>query len=101
VNLNATLFAQLVVFLILAWFTMKFVWPPIMKALDERASKIADGLAAADKAVESKMGGCCQKAADKNETCKHPCCVEAAKAGNNCTKCGGSGPLAKKAEAKK
>jgi F-type H+-transporting ATPase subunit b len=50
VNLNATLIAQLVVFLILAWFTMKFVWPPIMKALDERASKIADGLAAADKA---------------------------------------------------
>jgi F-type H+-transporting ATPase subunit b len=50
VNLNATLFAQLVVFFILAWFTMKFVWPPIMKALDERVSKIADGLAAADKA---------------------------------------------------
>jgi len=50
VNLNATLFAQMVVFLILAWFTMKFVWPPIMKALDERAGKIADGLAAADKA---------------------------------------------------
>lgn len=49
-NLNATLFAQLVVFFILAWFTMKFVWPPIMKALDERAQKIADGLAAADKA---------------------------------------------------
>jgi F-type H+-transporting ATPase subunit b len=50
VNLNATLFAQLVVFFILAWFTMKFVWPPIMKALDERVQKIADGLAAADKA---------------------------------------------------
>jgi F-type H+-transporting ATPase subunit b len=50
VNLNATLFAQLVVFFILAWFTMKFVWPPIMKALDERAKKIADGLSAADKA---------------------------------------------------
>ncbi len=49
-NLNATLFAQLIVFFILAWFTMRFVWPPIMKALDERASKIADGLAAADKA---------------------------------------------------
>ena len=48
-NLNATLFAQLVVFLILAWFTMKFVWPPIMKALDERAKKIADGLAAAER----------------------------------------------------
>ena len=49
-NLNATLFAQIVVFMILWWFTMKFVWPPITKALDERASKIADGLAAADKA---------------------------------------------------
>jgi F-type H+-transporting ATPase subunit b len=50
VSLNATLFAQLAVFFILAWFTMKFVWPPIVKALDERAQKIADGLSAADKA---------------------------------------------------
>ena len=49
-SLNATLFAQLLVFFILAWFTMKFVWPPITKALDERAQKIAEGLAAADKA---------------------------------------------------
>ena len=52
-NLNATLFAQLVVFLILAWFTMKYVWPPIMKALDERATKIADGLAAAERGRQS------------------------------------------------
>ena len=49
-NINATLFVQAVVFAILVWFTMKFVWPPIAKALDERAQKIADGLAAADKA---------------------------------------------------
>ena len=49
-NINATLIAQLIVFLILVWFTMKFVWPPITKALDERAQKIADGLSAADKA---------------------------------------------------
>jgi F-type H+-transporting ATPase subunit b len=49
VNLNATLFAQMVVFLILAWFTMKFVWPPLIKALDDRSKKIADGLAAAEK----------------------------------------------------
>ena len=49
-NINATLFAQAIVFAILVWFTMKFVWPPITKALDERAQKIADGLAAADKA---------------------------------------------------
>lgn len=48
-NLNATLFAQFVVFFILAGFTMKFVWPPLIKALDERAKKIADGLAAADR----------------------------------------------------
>lgn len=48
-NLNATLFAQFVVFFILAGFTMKFVWPPLMKALDERAEKIANGLAAADR----------------------------------------------------
>lgn len=49
-NLNATLGAQIAVFFILAWFTMKFVWPPIVKALDERAKKIQEGLAAADKA---------------------------------------------------
>lgn len=49
-SINATLFVQAIVFAILVWFTMKFVWPPIMKALDERAQKIADGLAAADKA---------------------------------------------------
>lgn len=48
-NLNATLFAQFVVFFILAGFTMKFVWPPLIKALDERAQKIAEGLAAADR----------------------------------------------------
>ena len=49
-NINATLFLQGIVFAILVWFTMKYVWPPITKALDERAQKIADGLAAADKA---------------------------------------------------
>ena len=43
-NLNATLFAQMVVFFVLAWFTMKFVWPPIIKAIDERTRKIAEGL---------------------------------------------------------
>lgn len=48
-NLNATFIAQLIVFFVLAWVTMTYVWPPIMKALDERAAKIADGLAAADR----------------------------------------------------
>ncbi|MCW5655221.1 F0F1 ATP synthase subunit B [Hydrogenophaga sp.] len=49
-NINATLFAQIIVFAILVWFTMKFVWPPIAKALDERALKISEGLASAEKA---------------------------------------------------
>ena len=49
-SINATFFAQMVVFFILVMFTMKLVWPPIAKALDERAQKIAEGLASADKA---------------------------------------------------
>lgn len=49
-NINATLFLQAIVFAILVWFTMRFIWPPIATALDERARKISEGLAAADKA---------------------------------------------------
>lgn len=48
-NLNLTLFTQMFVFLLLALFTMRFVWPMIRGAMDERARRIADGLAAADK----------------------------------------------------
>jgi F-type H+-transporting ATPase subunit b len=50
VSINATLFVQAIVFAILVWFTMKFVWPPIAVALDERAEKIAHGLKAAEHA---------------------------------------------------
>ena len=49
-SITGTLIIQIIVFLILVGFTMKFVWPPIAAALDERARKIAEGLAAADKA---------------------------------------------------
>ena len=49
-NINATLFLQAIVFAILVWFTMRYVWPPLAKALDERAAKITAGLSAADKA---------------------------------------------------
>ena len=49
-SINATLFVQAIVFAILVWFTMKFVWPPIANALDERSQKIAHGLAAAEHA---------------------------------------------------
>ena len=51
--LNATLLAQIVVFIILALFTMKFVWPPIVKVLDERAAKISEGLADAERGRQS------------------------------------------------
>jgi F-type H+-transporting ATPase subunit b len=50
VSITGTLIVQMIVFLILVGFTMKFVWPPITAALDERTKKIADGLSAADKA---------------------------------------------------
>ena len=49
-NLNATLIGQSIAFMFFVWFCMKFVWPPLTKALSDRQKKIADGLAAADKA---------------------------------------------------
>ncbi len=49
-SITATFILQMIVFLILVWFTMKFIWPPITAALDARAKKIAEGLSAADKA---------------------------------------------------
>ena len=51
---------------------------------------------AADPAPAPKVAGCCTKAQADGKTCAHACCVEAAKAGNNCTKCGGSGKIAAK-----
>jgi len=50
VSITGTLIIQMIVFLILVGFTMRFVWPPIAAALDERARKISDGLAAAERA---------------------------------------------------
>ncbi len=47
-NINATLLGQMIAFLLFVWFTKKFVWPPIMQAMQERSKRIADGLAAAD-----------------------------------------------------
>lgn len=55
-GINATLIGQMGTFLVFILFTMKFVWPPIVKALDERRTRIAEGLAAAErgqKALES------------------------------------------------
>lgn len=49
-NINATIIGQAITFAILIWFTLKFVWPPLTGALEERAQKIADGLAASERA---------------------------------------------------
>lgn len=53
-NINLTLIGQTITFIVFVWFCMKFVWPPIMSALNERKKKIADGLAAAERGAHEK-----------------------------------------------
>jgi len=48
-NFNATLIGQTITFIVFVWFCMKYVWPPLMAALEERKIRIADGLAAAER----------------------------------------------------
>ena len=56
-NINVTLFAQMIAFAAFVWFCMKFVWPPIVAALEERKTKIAEGLAAAERGQhEQELG---------------------------------------------
>lgn len=52
-NITATLIGQMLFFIVFVWFTMKFVWPLITAAMAERQNKIADGLAAADRAARN------------------------------------------------
>jgi len=51
-NINATLILQSIAMMIFVWFCMKFLWPPLLKAMDERRAKIAEGLANSDRAVK-------------------------------------------------
>jgi F-type H+-transporting ATPase subunit b len=53
VNFNATLIGQLIAFLVFVVFTMKYVWPFLLQNMEERETKIADGLAAAEKGQQS------------------------------------------------
>ena len=62
-NINLTLIVQMIVFIVLIWFTMKFVWPMILGPMEERSKKIAHGLAAADRGEEALA-----KARDEAET---------------------------------
>ncbi len=73
-NINLTLLGQMITFAIFVWFTMKFVWPPLKVALDERKKKIADGLASAEKAdqalevAQRNVKGIIQEAKDQAAT---------------------------------
>ncbi len=49
-NINATLILQSIAMMIFVWFCMKFIWPPLLQAMDERRERIAEGLAASDRA---------------------------------------------------
>jgi F-type H+-transporting ATPase subunit b len=74
VNLNLSMWYQAGVFIILALFTAKFIWPPVIGAIDERMKRIADGLAAADKgkaemvAAEKRIQAELAKAGEEGKT---------------------------------
>jgi F-type H+-transporting ATPase subunit b len=65
-NLNATLIFQSIAFLLFVAFTWKFVWPPILKAMNDRQARITDGLAAAEKGARAL-----QDASSKSEEALH------------------------------
>lgn len=56
-NINLTLIGQSIAFIVFVWFCMKFIWPPLMKALDERKQKIAEGLAAGERGKQEQELG--------------------------------------------
>ena len=68
-NINLTLFGQMVTFAIFVWFCMKFVWPVIFLAMEERQQKISEGLDAADRAVRDLEVAQC-KATDQMKEAK-------------------------------
>ena len=53
-NINATLFGQTITFIVFVWFCLKFIWPHIIKAMDDRKTQIADGLAAGERGRHEK-----------------------------------------------
>ena len=67
-NINATLFVQMAVFFVGAWITMKFIWPPLNRAIEERQKKIADGLAAADRGEHALKEGASIEAAARAQS---------------------------------
>ena len=70
-NINSTLFIQMLVFFTLAWVTMKFIWPPMIKAIDERREKIAAGLAAAEEGKQALEAAKVQSVGFEREAREH------------------------------
>jgi F-type H+-transporting ATPase subunit b len=70
VNLNATLIGELIAFAVFVLFCMKFVWPPLMSAIEERQKKIADGLAASERA-DKDLQIAQEKAKEQLKEAKH------------------------------
>lgn len=68
-NPNITLLGQMISFAFLIWFTVKFIWPPLMQAIEERQQKIAEGLAAADNA-QKNLAQADAKVADELKTAR-------------------------------
>jgi F-type H+-transporting ATPase subunit b len=56
-NINLTLFLQMITFAVFVWFCMRFIWPPLVKALADRKAKIAEGLAAAERGAQQQALG--------------------------------------------
>ena len=48
-NINLSLFAQALTFALFIWFTVKFIWPPLLRAMEQRQKQVAEGLAAAER----------------------------------------------------
>jgi len=63
VDINSTLLGQMIAFAVFVWFCMKYVWPPLLGIIEERQTKIADGLAAADKGSRALEEAEAEKAA--------------------------------------
>lgn len=66
-DINATLIGQSIAMVVFVWFTMKFVWPPLNNAIEERQKKIADGLAASERAEKDLEKAHEQVAAELNK----------------------------------
>jgi len=80
-NINLTLIAQLISFAVFVWFTLRFIWPPLVNAMNERKAKIADGLAAAERGQQAQV-----RAEQEAEQCLQKARAQAAEITSNAEK---------------